>query len=460
MSYFRSYFSKNNTIIKDSTVNTSRNPSTEIFYGSVLSKFIFRIDLDSLKNKIDSGDFVLKSDTTHILHMTNTIFGDESLSGQKRGSGRQRATSFDLILFPINEYWDEGFGFDYEKSSDFSSGNETYDYRPSNWYNSTTLSGWTGGTGIYSGSTGETISTIHFDKGSEDLNIDISTYVNNILTGGTVNYGLGIAFDFPYESIITEFDQSVSFFTKYTQTFFEPYLETTFNDVIIDNRNNIIAGVDRNLYLYVTSEGNFFDLDLLPIVDISDSRNIPIVGLSNLESTKVRKGIYKLTFKLPGDIVCDGNSFYYDKWKNLKIGFLYPSNVIQKFVPKPSVSLFNMVGENQIEMSRYAIQFYGVNLNEKIKRGSTRKIVVTFRSINNPIPAVLDEVFYRIYIKEGRTQVNIFEWTKLDKTNENSFMLDTSYMIPREYWLEIKGKTYTEEIFYKDKIKFEIISEK
>jgi hypothetical protein len=33
-------------------------------------------------------------------------------------------------------------------------------------------------------------------------------------------------------------------------------------------------------------------------------------------------------------------------------------------------------------------------------------------------------------------------------------------MIPREYWVEIKAKTHTEEIFYRDEIKFEIISEK
>ena len=45
-------------------------------------------------------------------------------------------------------------------------------------------------------------------------------------------------------------------------------------------------------------------------------------------------------------------------------------------------------------------------------------------------------------------------------TNENSFYLDTSFMIPREYFMEFKALTYTEEIFYPNYIKFEIISEK
>jgi hypothetical protein len=65
-----------------------------------------------------------------------------------------------------------------------------------------------------------------------------------------------------------------------------------------------------------------------------------------------------------------------------------------------------------------------------------------------------------MYIKEGRTEVIVHDWTQLDVTNENSFTFDTSYMIPREYIIEIKAKTHTEEIFYNDEIKFEIVSEK
>jgi hypothetical protein len=77
MSYFRSYFEKNNTIIKDSAVNTSKNPTTEIFYGSGFSKFIFKLDLDSLQTKVDGGELVITDTTKHTLHLTNTIFGDE-----------------------------------------------------------------------------------------------------------------------------------------------------------------------------------------------------------------------------------------------------------------------------------------------------------------------------------------------------------------------------------------------
>ena len=92
MSYFRSYFEKNNTIIKNSQVNTAKNPTTEIFYGSGFSKFLFKVNLTDLQGKINNGDLVINQNTKHYLKMTNTIFGDEGLRGQNRNTGRNRAT--------------------------------------------------------------------------------------------------------------------------------------------------------------------------------------------------------------------------------------------------------------------------------------------------------------------------------------------------------------------------------
>ena len=457
MSYIRSYFEKNNTILKNSQVNTAKNPTTEIFYGSGFSKFIFKVDFSELKNKVDSGEYVINDDTTHTLHLTNTIFGDETFLGAKRGTGRQRTNSFDIIVFKVSEFWDEGLGFDYEDGGyDFTTGNETFDERPSNWYNRTTLDSW-GSEGIYSNDP-TIISTIHFDNGNEDINVDITDYVNGIIVSGNTNHGLGLTFAVLYQDIDAEVDQSVAFFTKYTQTFFEPYVETFFNDRIDDDRLNFIERTTQNLYLYVTKGTNFYDLDNVPTVDILDSNNNQIIGLSNLTTTKIKKGIYKVTFGLDG-VLCDGKRFFFDKWKGLVLDGISISDVKQKFIPKPYTSLYT-VGENQTELERYAIQFSGVKLNEKIIKGEKRKIVVKFRSINQPKTELFDEVYFRMFIKEGRTNVIVHDWTQLDVTNENSFTLNTENYVPREYWIELKGKTHTEEIFYGDYIKFEIVSEK
>lgn len=464
MSYFRSYFSKNNTILglkggSGLPTNTAKNPNTEIYYGSGISRFIFQVELDTLKSVIDDGTYVLDENTRHNLHLTNTIFGDERFLGATNPSGKARATSFDLIIFQLDEYWDEGVGFDYRYYIDDNNRlqNETYDERPSNWEWRTTLDKWAQ-EGIYIITPTNIIATVHFDNGDEDLVADVTSYVNNILTGGTTNYGLGIAFEPGYMALDNVVGQSVAFFTKYTQTFFEPYVETIFDDNIQDDRENFLADMENCLYLYVTKCNNFVDLETPPTVDILDSSQTAIVGLTDLTAEKVRKGIYRVCFGLSGEI-CEKKKFFFDKWKGIIIDGNVISDVVQKFIPQPYTAGIT-IGSNPTDLQRYAIQFFGVKLNEKIKRGSIRKIVVTFRSINIQRPALLCDAYYRIYIREGNTEVNIFDWTKMDRTNENSFMLDTSYLIPREYYLEIKAKTHGEEIFYKEDIKFEIVSEK
>jgi hypothetical protein len=457
MSYFRSYFEKNNTIIRDSRVNSSKNPNTEIFYGSGFSKFIFKVDFTELINKINNGDYVNDNNTRHYLKMTNTIFGDESLKGLERGNGRRRAVSFDLILFKIDEYWDEGVGFEYDRTPfDFSVSGNFLDERPSNWYNRTYLDPWSE-QGIYSDSP-NIIDTIHFDNGDEHINVDITDYVNGIIESGDIDNGIGLAFDIPYQDITDSTEQSVAFFSKYTQTFFEPYVESVFSDRISDNRQNFVGNVQQNLYLYITKGTNFHDLDFEPLVDILDSTGTVIPGLQDLYTTKVRKGVYVVTFGIDGSL-CDGRRFFFDKWKNLEIDGASINDVTQKFVPKPFTAQYT-IGENQTELQRYVVQITGIKQNEKIKRGSNRKVVVTFRSIDVPKSQLFEEVYYRIFIKEGKTEVIVHDWTQLDVTNENSFFLDTSYMIAREYQMEIKGKTHTEEIFYNEYIKFEIINEK
>jgi hypothetical protein len=269
---------------------------------------------------------------------------------------------------------------------------------------------------------------------------------------------LGVAFEPLYEDLSSEVDQSVAFFTKYTQTFFEPYLETNFDDRIIDDRENFIEKTDQNLFLYVNKETNFFDLDQIPSVDILDSTKTPISGLTDLTVEKVRKGVYRVILGIDG-LVCDGKRFFYDVWKGIKIeGNTFP-DITQKFIPKPYSSKFS-IGENQKESNKYIVQYSGIKQNEKIKSGEVRKLTTIFRTISKSTNELFDEVFYRIYIKEGVSNVNVFDWTYMDVTNENSFMLDTSILIPREYYIEVKGIKHNEEIFYPEAIKFEIVSEK
>ena len=74
--------------------------------------------------------------------------------------------------------------------------------------------------------------------------------------------------------------------------------------------------------------------------------------------------------------------------------------------------------------------------------------------------SVQNHMSITLKIKEGKVDVLVHDWTLLDSTNQNYFMLDTMNYVPREYNVEIKARVNGEEIHYHETIKFEILSEK
>ena len=139
--------------------------------------------------------------------MTNTSFFDDELLNDKTSQGRRRATSFDLILYriPQNQLWDSGVGYDYYNFQITNLNDRSFSQRPSNWYETTTISNWSTpgvydnqnlstGTGVnYSALT--IIDTQHFEFGNEDIEFDMTNEINSILSGGTTGVtGWGISF--------------------------------------------------------------------------------------------------------------------------------------------------------------------------------------------------------------------------------------------------------------------------
>ena len=121
MSVFRSYYSKNDTLIESNLTNNSQNPVTEISYGTPtkeVSRFIFDIDLLAMRDRIAQGFINPKRIVKHILHMTNTIAYAPQYVGKKSYSlAIDRATSFSLDLFNVTEDWQEGSGYDFTYSN-------------------------------------------------------------------------------------------------------------------------------------------------------------------------------------------------------------------------------------------------------------------------------------------------------------------------------------------------------
>ena len=486
MSIHRSYFNKSNTILYDSYTNTSRNPIVELFYGRLAnvgvpfghSRYIFNIDITQLQSKISNG--IISTGCTgyslfsHKLKMTNTSFFDDELLNDKTSQGRRRATSFDLILYriPQNQLWDSGVGYDYYNFQITNLNDRSFSQRPSNWYETTTISNWSTpgvydnqnlstGTGVnYSALT--IIDTQHFEFGNEDIEFDMTNEINSILSGGTTGVtGWGISFLPQVENIsgLTE-NYSVGFFSPQTQTFYEPFLETDYNDLILDNRNNFHSGSYNNLYLYLYDEGTPINLDSNPTVDILDSDGDPVVGFTALTTCLVTEGVYKVTVSgLTSDNV---PCLYYDLWKNLSIDGISIDNIENEFAILSKSSKYK-IGTETDTPKIYGFSFDGIKQNEKVLNTDIRKVNVTIKQAYSS-KSVLGNVkaYYRIYVREGiNTEVQVQDWTRINKTNDGYyFIFDTTDKIPNEYFVDIKVISDRNIDTYKRELQFQIVNKK
>jgi len=500
MGIFRTYFSKDTVIIRDSCVNTGRNPIIELFHGGSTnvnnlkySRYLFNVDLTELQDKLTNKEISLSS-LTHKINLTNTSCFDEELFCKTYcGSFGEvkRAVSFDLILFKVPESWDEGNGYDYvEAKSLCDVANKVFCESPANWLDRQTGQSWleegvydgdpTLYTGGFTANTATTenlvIDTQHFDHGNENICLDLTTYINGLLFSGETEVNLGIAFEYS-EEVAPSYDVCYTgFFSKDTNTVYEPYLETSFDNVIIDDRDNFFLDKENTLYLYVNAGGEAVNSQIsgVTIYDQNDNiyLQIPPSGI-----TQTTTGVYSVTFTVSGDTSKDicGNIQFRDVWEDVTISGKNLGDVELEFIVKESGKYYNIGATNAATTNGlgvglatnksiydYGLSFSGIRRQEKIKRGDTRRI-----NVNVLVPLKIDQtetigkIYYRLFIKEGRTQIEYTDWSLVNKTPDgNYFIMDTSWLIPNDYFIEFKIESGNEVRTYEDIINFEIVSEK
>ena len=500
MSILRSYVDKNSTIQSNSYVNTGRNPIIELNFGASdyvvpnygYSRLLFNLDLELLRENIVSGVISTGCTTgmTHVLQMTNTSSFDNELLNTFMSNERRRATSFDLILFRIPKTsgttgnpqpWDEGVGFDYTDSNinqNSSYGGSTpityvdsraYSTRPSNWYQTTTISGWSQsgvynnkneGTVNYSGLT--IVARQHFELGNENINMDMSNEINGILNGTITGVtGWGVAYLPQIENITGLTDSySVAFFSRHTQTFYQPFLQTTYDDLVKDNRNLFLKSQENKLYLYVYQNGDYVNLDSDPVVRIEDRNGDAVAGMATLSTCLRTRGIYEV-------IVPNGFSGsptpcqYYDIWSGLTINGQPLPNVTNQFTLQ-QYSAGIHIGSTSKEPDIYGFDFYGILQDEKILNSDIRKVGVTIKKAYTGQVLLQDiSAFYRVYVREGTTEVLVQDWTPINRTpNEYYFIFDMRDKIPNQYYVDIQVNTSGEKDTYKRQLTFNIINKK
>jgi hypothetical protein len=474
MSVFRSYFKKNNTLIDNNLTNNSQNPVTEVSYGTFNkqpSRFILEIDFEDLQKRIADGLINPNKIVKHVLHMTNTISYAPQYLGKKSYSlNIERASSFELDLFNVDENWDEGSGYDFTYTDTVYPYVDVLDNNiidpPSNWYYRKTNTLWTNQGAYLTGET-QILGSQRFEKGNENLEMDITDYVNQRLFGtgytGTsaytgASYGLGIKFADYIESGETEFRQAVAFHAKGTNTWYEPYIETIIDDRIVDDRNYFYLDKPNNLYLYVNI-GSFAQDIIVNKVDIYDYQNVLIETISGITGvTGVSKGIYNITLEIKSDDYPDAVLFK-DVW-NVTINGRTTEHVGEFYLISQN-KYYTFDQSNQINIDNYFFYFWGIAEKENIVAGALKKIKLTIKELyanqNNFLPL---DIEYRLYTTLGKKyEIDVIPFTPVNRTNTGyEFNLDTSWLIPQDYFLQIRMKNGN---YYENKqtVSFTVVSD-
>ena len=473
----KTYLDKINTIIEKSELNTGLNPISELIHGAITTRMLLHFDTKKIKKELDKNGLKSYDSVKHYLKLTNCGMIDNKLLYKTEdsiwGNGiKLRACSFDLIFFLIPQEWDGGKGYDYSLSP-FNNGiynvnNLNYSANNlivtdgCNWYQSRNGQNWNT-EGIYDSLTlskeydkfavkesNIIIARQHFDKGDENICVDISETVNKMIQEEIPNFGIGVAFTPLTEMNESDDEYYIGFFTNHTNTFFEPFLETIYEDTIIDDRNNFILNKKNRLYLYCNIGGFLTNLDELPTCTINSSE---------MSVKQATEGVYYVELMLSSEDY-QPNTMLYDIWGNIKYQGIKFDDIEMDFVTK-SPNLFFDFGNSINENKKFIPIISGIKHDEKIMRGDKRKLIVTSKNEYSKNKATIyNQLEYRLYIKDGEMEITVIDYQKVNQTiNENYFILDTKMLVPQRYYIDVKYNYNLEEIYHNNVISFDIVSD-
>ncbi len=459
MTFIRTYIDKQATLIKDNFTNNSKNPVLEIVRGEDLySRFIFSLDISDLRTKLVNNGVVSGSVVSNTINFFNGIKYREDLIGKRNVDGFYHDDNFDLQIFSFDEEFSDGIGYDYIYSSGltFTNIDLTPNSRVPNWYYKDKLNTWTV-PGIYSGTSATIIDTTSVGEGNENISFDISSFITNKIYNTTANtVYLGISYPIAYETAISGSNYYLtSFFSKYTQSFFEPFLETVTNDLINDNRTTFYLDQTNELYLYTNKALD--SVNKVEIVDFNGDLYQIITGTSIIQVTK---NTYKVSLSIPSSSYPDLVNFE-DNWTYTLNG---KQGVLNQQFTLLTQNIFN-AQEDAYENSQYHFSVSGLIEGENVSRSTiTKRVQVNTKRLFNAsieLEKPIDYIEYRLYIKQGQTQIEIFPFTKVNKTYYNNYFdLDVESLIPQTYYLELRAKRNDIILNGGKSVKFYIVSER
>lgn len=515
------FIDKSCTIYKGSDKNTGLNPVCELNYGKTTSRALIYFNEEELVHLYEEKELGNLDNVRHILHLTNCMSQDGFPYDKDLNDGglgvKERAVSFDVILFKLPKNFDAGRGFD-RKSDFWTNSNRSISTKGCTWYNAQTNNPWSnpdfsGDTtdGVYSidvleddldafrlsGASQYIIAIQHFDFGNENFKFDITDWLNDVIKTsandsdaiGTINHGLGLAFAPKYERLgeshieksyyqkaLFEYDKCgneavVTGYSKEVRVktvdglesqeyvgFFNDNTNTFFHPYVETICDNNI--VDDRAQFYIGKTNRLY---LYSIIDgeYRNLDNLPTCTIDDVEFPvkQARKGVYFAEIT-PLNFKATPNTIYYDNWSNLAYNGVAMPDMELEFVALPS-GMYFQIGAGFPMKDNLVPAVSGIDDMEELPFNEIRRVIVDFRkkySIDKK--DILESAEYRIYINDGQKEITVIDYAPIEKTfMSNFFYVRTNEFVPGIYHVDIRVRANGEVRQYKDKLRFKIVSD-
>lgn len=361
---------------------------------------------------------------------------------------------FSMTINPISKSWEEGYGLDMEGYSDkgFVSGSGGVG---TTWIMAGSSSFWDSqGGDIITGSQYDL--TASFQTGLENIDLDITSIVEEWIDGTLPNYGLLVKLSSSYE----DGSSLGSFYTKKFSArgsefyFNRPCIEARWNPSVTDDRNNFYASSvllspednTMNLYFYNKVGGELKNVYGNPDIDIkfyTDAQLNNELSASSSIITNPLPGVYKASV-----IIDTTASVLYDKWTNsLTSSIKYHSSSFDVYqresddfsnLPEYIVHLTNAKSTyNQGELARF-----NIFVRERDWQPNIYSV-----AYNNVESTAIPNLYYKIFrLNDNYTIIDYstgsLAYTKTSyDSNGNYFELDMN-ILEKDYGYGIKLATW------------------
>lgn len=410
-----------------------------------ISRILIKFDTSELKDLLDKNLIDPSDQSFKVFLKLSDVYG-----------GQPTPSKFNLSIFPLSSSFDEGIGRDVSYYSDFD---------VCNWITSSKDFQWISPGCNFSGSLNcdyinDTEVKQFFEKGDEDLYVDVTSFVSSSISNNIPDEGFRISY-----SNIEENDNFTYFVKRFASRHAydeskHPQLIVKFDDSIQDDSQNLFFDNNSRINFY-----NYSDESLKNIMSGSSEITGSDCGYLRITSGSMvlefpfsqfalgnyfQSGIYTSVFNVSSSLSTNNleqETFNYfwlskDKTVQFKSGKLKINKSNKSSFKKIKTYSVNVYGLNESYSSKENISLR-LNIFDKSEniKSSKLPIILPGKVINNCYYRLRDSVTGEIRVPFDTE----FKSTKISSDSEGMFFsFNSSSLIP--------GRSYIIDILIMDKI--------